>query len=124
VLRVRVLGPLEVLTEAGTAVRLGAPKQRTLCALLALRAGQLVNAVMDGDRLVGFFLPAPLRRAVTTANGWFSSSTGSTRTLGVSTQPDAHSIAALLPAGARRRAAPYGALHASWPVTLRPKVSL
>jgi hypothetical protein len=43
VLRVRVLGPLEVLTAAGAPVRLGTPKRRTVCALLALRADQLVT---------------------------------------------------------------------------------
>ena len=39
---VRLLGRLEVRTAAGAVVRLGAPKQRVVGALLAVRAGQVV----------------------------------------------------------------------------------
>src|SRR5919109_349764 len=40
---IRVLGPLEVLTDQRM-VRLGGPKQRTVLALLALRANEVVSA--------------------------------------------------------------------------------
>jgi DNA-binding SARP family transcriptional activator len=48
-LKVRVLGPLEVLTDDG-GVRLGGPKQRTVLALLAAEVGKSVSvdALIDG----------------------------------------------------------------------------
>jgi WD40 repeat protein/DNA-binding SARP family transcriptional activator len=48
-LRVRVLGPLEVLSEGG-GVNLGGPKQRTVLALLAAEVGKSVSvdALIDG----------------------------------------------------------------------------
>jgi DNA-binding SARP family transcriptional activator/tetratricopeptide (TPR) repeat protein len=50
-LRVRVLGPLEVIDATGRPLALGPPKQRTLLALLLVRAGTVVPAELLVDEL-------------------------------------------------------------------------
>jgi DNA-binding SARP family transcriptional activator len=52
-MRVRVLGPMRIRCADGTAVPLGTPKQRHVCALLLVRAGRLVTV----DELVDELWP-------------------------------------------------------------------
>ena len=52
-MEIRVLGPLEVRTDAGAPVRLGGRQQRALLALLVIRQGEVVST----DRLVDELWP-------------------------------------------------------------------
>jgi DNA-binding SARP family transcriptional activator/tetratricopeptide (TPR) repeat protein len=65
---VRVLGPLEVIDEAGLPLALGTPKQRTVLALLLVRAGTVVPA----DVLIDELWPHPPASAQTNLRSYTS----------------------------------------------------
>jgi DNA-binding SARP family transcriptional activator len=75
--RFRVLGPLELRGGAERLVRLGAPKQRTLLALLLLRANRVVGVDLLVEALWG---ERPPRSAVAGLRTYVS---GLRRTLGM-----------------------------------------
>lgn len=64
-LEVRVLGPVEA-RRGGRPVPLAAGRQRTLLAVLAVSAGEVVSTETIGDRIWGEDLPVHLRRSVQT----------------------------------------------------------
>ncbi|MQA81280.1 MAG: hypothetical protein GEV10_22815 [Streptosporangiales bacterium] len=64
-LEIRVLGPVEA-RRGGRPVPLATGRQRTLLAVLAMSAGEVLSAETIGDRIWGEVLPVHLRRSVQT----------------------------------------------------------